>query len=64
VAAARFQVHATLKGFFKKTPGPLKPLMACLDAVFAAQKPFPVEIHGLRDDDGHSSLPSTTPEDI
>jgi pimeloyl-ACP methyl ester carboxylesterase len=30
-AAGRFQVHATIKGFFKKTPGPLEPLVARLD---------------------------------
>ncbi|MCD6344565.1 MAG: 2'-5' RNA ligase family protein [Anaerolineae bacterium] len=51
VAAGRFQVHATLKGFFKKTPGPITPLVTQLDTFFAAQAPFPVEIHGLRCDE-------------
>lgn len=50
VAADQFQVHATVKGFFKKIPGPLAPLIAGLDEVFAAQPAFPVEIHGLHRD--------------
>ena len=42
-AADRFQVHATVKGFFKKVGGPLDPLLEALDAVFVEQKPFMVE---------------------
>ena len=51
VAADQFQVHATIKGFFKKTPGPLEPLIKRLDAVFAEQEPFPVQVQGLRIND-------------
>jgi 2'-5' RNA ligase len=47
IAADRFQVHATIKGFFKKIPGPLEPLVECLDGVFAAQRPFPVHFSGV-----------------
>jgi len=56
IAADRFQVHATIKGFFKKTPGPLGPLVECLDAVFAAQRPFTVEFSGFRRDSGGIGL--------
>ena len=49
-AAGRFQVHATIKGFFKKTPGPLDPLIARLDEVFARQRPLLVSAEGLRRD--------------
>ena len=41
IAADQFQVHATIKGFFKKIPGPLEPLIERLDTAFAAQRPFP-----------------------
>ena len=47
IAADQFQVHATIKGFFKKTEGPLEPLVERLDAVFAAQRPFPVHFNGV-----------------
>ena len=50
-AAGRFQVHATIKGFFKKTPGPLEPIIERLDAVFAAQRSFNVQFIGYRIDD-------------
>lgn len=50
-AAGRFQVHATIKGFFKKTPGPLEPISERLDAVFAAQRPFDVQFSGYRIDE-------------
>ncbi|NOZ72597.1 MAG: 2'-5' RNA ligase family protein [Chloroflexi bacterium] len=50
-AANRFQVHATIKGFFKKTPGPLAPLIQRLDTVFATQKPFTVQFSGYRYDE-------------
>ncbi len=49
-AAGRFQVHATIKGFFKKTPGPLEPLVARLDAVLARQRALTVSAEGLRRD--------------
>lgn len=49
-AADRFQVHATFKGFFKKTAGPLEPLVERLDAVFAAQHPFAAHLCGFRID--------------
>jgi 2'-5' RNA ligase len=47
IAADQFQVHATIKGFFKKIPGPSEPLVERLDAVFAAQRPFPVHFNGV-----------------
>jgi len=50
-AAGRFQVHATLKGFFKKTPGPLEPITARLDDVFANQNPLLVAAEDLRRDE-------------
>lgn len=50
IAADQFQVHATIKGFFKKTPGPLEPLVERLDGVFAARRPFTVEFSGFRRD--------------
>lgn len=43
-AADRLQVHATMKGFFKKNDLPISQLIAGLDSVFEAQKPFWVEI--------------------
>ncbi len=50
-AAGRFQVHATIKGFFKKTPEPLAPLIARLDALFAREKALTVAAEGLRRDE-------------
>ncbi len=50
-AADRFQVHATVKGFFKKVEGPLEPLLESLDAVFADQQPFTVQLSGYRMDE-------------
>lgn len=52
IAADQFQAHITIKGFFEKAPGPLEPLIERLDAVFAAQRPFPVHPRGLRIDPG------------
>lgn len=46
-AADRFQVHVTIKGFFKKVKGPLEPLVGRLDAAFATQRPFAVHFGGL-----------------
>ena len=51
VAADRFQAHVTLKGFFKKEPGPPERLAASLDPIFAGRQPFPVHINGYRVDD-------------
>ena len=51
VAASRFQVHVTIKGFFKKVDGPLTELNDRLDAVFTKQRPFPVHFSGFRIDD-------------
>ncbi len=51
VAADRFQAHVTLKGFFKKLPGPPETLAAKLDEVFIDRKPFPIHISGYRIDD-------------
>ena len=56
VAASRFQVHATLKGFFKKTDDPLSTLTDRLDVIFARQRPFPVHFNGFHIDDGGIGL--------
>ena len=50
-AAERFQVHATIKGFFKKTPGPMQPLIDALDAVMQAQSAFLVASEALHRDE-------------
>ncbi len=50
-AADRFQVHATIKGFFKKVDGPAEALVDRLDAVFADQAPFNIHFSGYRNDD-------------
>ena len=47
IAAEQFQVHATIKGFFKKIEGPLEPMIQRLDAVFATQRPFTVHCNGI-----------------
>jgi 2'-5' RNA ligase len=47
-AAGRFQVHCTIKGFFKKNERPLETLIEELDIFFGRQIPFEVEISGLR----------------
>ena len=47
IAADQFQVHATIKGFFKKTPGPLEPLVERLDAAFAVERSFTVHFNGI-----------------
>jgi len=46
-AAGRFQVHCTIKGFFKKIDGPLEPLIQKLDTLLAWEKPIDVEINGI-----------------
>ena len=50
-AAGRFQVHATVKGFFKKVEGPLESLIEQLDDVFAQQRSFVIEFSGYRNDE-------------
>jgi 2'-5' RNA ligase len=50
LAAGQFPVHATIKGFFKKTPGGLETLIQRLDEALATQRPFPVHFCGLRRD--------------
>jgi len=56
IAAGQFQVHATIKGFFKRLPGPLEPLTERLDRVFVDQAPFPVHFSGFRIDQGGIGL--------
>jgi 2'-5' RNA ligase len=51
VAADRFQVHATVKGFFKKVDGPVAPLVERLNALFLVQRPFPIYFSGYRNDE-------------
>jgi 2'-5' RNA ligase len=46
-AAGRFQVHCTVKGFFKKKEGGLAPLIADLDNRLQHEKPITVEISGM-----------------
>jgi 2'-5' RNA ligase len=55
-AASRFQVHATIQGFFKGTDGLLDPLVERLDGVFASQHPIPVHFCGVRRDSVGLSL--------
>ena len=50
-AADRFQVHATVKGFFKKVEGPVEPLISELDGVFAEQWPIEIQFWGFRNDE-------------
>lgn len=45
-AADRFQVHATIKGFFKRDDGPLERLIEELDDAMNTQRPFPVHFNG------------------
>ena len=56
IAADQFQVHVTIKGFFKKNRGSLGPLIERLDAAFAIQRPFAVHFSGLRIDPGGVGL--------
>jgi 2'-5' RNA ligase len=48
VAADNFQVHCTIKGFFKKINGPLEPLIANLDSILMDQKPLNIELSGVK----------------
>lgn len=50
-AAGRFQVHATVKGFFKKVEGPIDPLVDRLDAIFSEQRSFPIHFSGYHIDE-------------
>ncbi len=50
IAAGQFQVHATIKGFFKKIEGDIQPMVERLDDVFAHQSPIPVQFNGYRID--------------
>ncbi|MCP4419804.1 MAG: 2'-5' RNA ligase family protein [Chloroflexi bacterium] len=52
VAADKFQIHATLKGFFKKVEEPLEPMTERLDRIFSDLEPFPVHFNGFRIDIG------------
>lgn len=47
-AADRFQVHCTIKGFFKKNEKPIKPLIDELDTFLKGQHPFLVEFNGIQ----------------
>ena len=50
-AADRFQVHATVKGFFKRVEEPVEPLVDQLDVIFAEQRPFPIHFSGYRNNE-------------
>jgi len=50
-AGARFQVHMTIKGFFKKKGGSITPIVGGLDRFLSIQTPFPVAYDGYRVDD-------------
>jgi len=47
-AANKFQVHCTIKGFFKKNNNPVETLLAGLDTFMEDQRPFDVEFNGFR----------------
>ncbi len=51
IAAAKFQVHATLKGFFKCSECTIDKLITNLDPVFESQEAFPVHFEGFHIDD-------------
>jgi 2'-5' RNA ligase len=50
-AAAKFQVHATLKGFFKCSSCNVDPLIESLDPVFRTQQALPVHYNGFHIDE-------------
>jgi 2'-5' RNA ligase len=50
-AASKFQVHATLKGFFKCSKCGVESLISSLDLVFADQEAVPIHIEGFHIDD-------------
>jgi len=49
-AGGRFQVHATVKGFFKNNSGDLQLLLTGLDDLFQQETSFTVEFNGFRMD--------------
>ena len=49
-AANKFQVHSTIKGFFKRNDGPLDPLLGRLNTVIGGQSTFPVHFSGYHID--------------
>lgn len=49
-AAERFPVHCTMKGFFKKTGGPVEKLQGELDSFFEGQRPVQVSVEEFRTD--------------
>jgi len=49
-AASKFQVHATLKGFFKCSKCSVESLIACLDPVFEGQEAVPIHFEGFHID--------------
>ena len=51
IAASKFQVHATLKGFFKCSKCGVESLIASLDPVFANQEAIPIHIEGFHVDE-------------
>jgi len=50
-AAAKFQIHATLKGFFKCSECTADRLISKLDPVFENQRAFPIHFEGFHIDD-------------
>lgn len=50
-AANRFQVHVTIKGFYKKIPGPIEPMLKKLDELLLSQRSFNVELGGFKIDE-------------
>ena len=50
-AGSRFQVHCTIKGFFKKTAVPQNEIIARLDPVFKSSKPVSIYFSGFRIND-------------
>jgi len=48
MAADAFQVHCTIKGFFKKTDIPISKIIDELEAFLSIQKPIKVIINGFR----------------
>lgn len=50
-AASKFQVHATLKGFFKCSDCPPNAVIEALETVFFSQDPLPIHFNGFHIDD-------------
>lgn len=51
LAASKFQVHATLKGFFKCSNCNPESLISSLEPIFKSQDPLPVHFSGFHIDD-------------